>query len=169
MIPDNICQFADLVEVDLSQNRIAGLYNVNCLQRLDTLILKNNRITSLSNVTLIGMTELRTLDLSNNLLTTIDPRAISDPSLGMLNVIFTENSFTITNIAIESLFCIVDYSNNDVKKIVNEIGWVVDKDKDYGEGGYMDFSENAKLVFPDLKSLGFEDIVDFGNFFFVWI
>nr|XP_022301022.1 uncharacterized protein LOC111109231 [Crassostrea virginica] len=169
VIPDNICQFADdLVEVDLSQNRIAGLFNVNCLQRLDTLILKNNRITSLSNVTLIGMTELRSLDLSNNLLTSIDPTAISDPSLGMLNVNFKENSLAtidITNIAIESPFCIVDYSNNDVKKIVNEIGWMVDKDKDYGEGGYVDFSENAQLVFPDVKSLGFEDIVDFGKFY----
>ena len=168
VIPDNICQFPDLVEVDLTQNRIMVLMNVNCLQRLDTLILKNNRITSLSNVTLIGMTELRTLDLSNNLLTTIDPTAISDPSLGMLNVNFKDNSLAtidITNIAIESPFCIVDYSNNDVKKIVNEIGWMVDKAKDYGEGGYVDFSENAQLVFPDVKSLGFEDIVDFGKFY----
>ena len=167
-IPDNICQFPDLVEVDLTQNRIMVLMNVNCLQRLDTLILKNNQITSLSNVTLIGMTELRTLDLSNNLLTTIDPNAISDPSLGMLNVIFTENTFTtvdITNVVIERPFCIVDYSNNNVKEIVNEIGWVVDKDKDYGEGGYVDFSDNTMLGFPDFENLGFEDLFDLGKVF----
>ena len=167
-IPDNICQFPDLVEVDLSQNRIMVLMNVNCLQRLDTLILKNNWITSLSNVTLIGMTELRTLDLSNNLLTSIDPSAISDPSLGMLNVIFTENSFTtvdITNVVIESPFCIVDYSNNNVKEIVNEIGWVVDKAKDYGEGGYVDFSDNTMLGFPNFENLGFEDLFDLGKVF----
>ena len=121
-IPDNICQFSDLVVVDLSQNRLSALINVNCLQRLDTLILKNNWITSLSNVSLLGMTELRILDLSNSLLTTIEASTISDPSIGILYVLFTENSFTtvaITNVVIESPFCALNYSNNNVKEIVN--------------------------------------------------
>ena len=74
------------------------MFNVNCLKRLDTLILKNNWITSLSNLTLIGMTELRSIDLSYNLLTTIDPTAISDPSLGMLNANFKEHSFATIDI-----------------------------------------------------------------------
>ncbi|XP_078340397.1 uncharacterized protein LOC111108696 [Crassostrea virginica] len=167
-IPDNICQFADLVVVDLSQNSLTALVNVNCLHKLDTLILKNNWITSLSNVSLLGMTELRILDLSNNLLTTIDPSTISDPSLGMLNVIFTENSITtvdITNIVIESPFCTLNYSNNNVKEIVNDNGWSVDKDKNYGGAGYIDFSDNDKLEFPDFESLGFEDLVDLGKLF----
>lgn len=127
-IPGNLCQISDLVEVDLSWNKIMTLENINCMERLDTLILRNNLVTYLSNSTLLGMTELRILDLSDNVLTVIEPNTISDPSLGMLHIIFKDNSLTsvdITNVVIDTPFCTADFSNNAIKELVNDIGWIV--------------------------------------------
>ncbi|XP_062615235.1 protein toll-like [Saccostrea cucullata] len=165
-IPENICEFSDLVEIDLSWNRISVLENIKCLKRLDTLILKNNLITFLRNNTLHGMTELRFFDLSNNLLTTIEPYAISDSSIGILHISFKNNSLQnidATNIILEHSFCLVDFSENDLKEVVNEAGWTANISKDYGHGGFVDFSHNYNLSFPNFEDLGIEDLTYLGK------
>lgn len=40
--PDNICEFQDIVKVDLSEKEIDSLIGIHCLFLLDTLILKGN-------------------------------------------------------------------------------------------------------------------------------
>lgn len=167
-IPGNLCQIRDLVEVDLSWNKIMALENINCMERLDTLILRNNLVTYLSNSTLLGMTELRILDLSYNFLTVIEPNTISDPSLGMLHIIFKDNSLTsvdITNVVIDTPFCTADFSNNAIKELVNDIGWIVDTAKDYGDGGFVDLSHNDFMSFPNFENLGFSDLRELGKVF----
>lgn len=167
-IPDNICDFQNLVEIDFSWNWISVLKNINCLLRLDTLILKNNLITVLRNDTLHGMTELRVLDLSNNLLVLIEPYTISDPSIGMLHILFQNNSLEsvdITNVVIENPFCVADFSNNIIKEIVNVVDWIIDISKDYGDGGFVDLSNNIFDSFPNFEELGVEDLTYLGKVF----
>jgi Leucine-rich repeat (LRR) protein len=167
-IPDNKCDFQNLVEIDLSWNRISVLGNINCLVRLDSLILRNNLITVLGNSTLLGMTELRVLDISNNRLIRIEPNAVSDPSIGMLKIRFPNNflkTIDVTNVVIENPFCVADYSNNIITKIVNDVNWRMNISKTYGRGGFVKFSGNKFTSSLNFTELGVDDLTVLGKVF----
>jgi hypothetical protein len=114
------------------------------------------------------MAELRVLDLSNYRLILIEPNAISDPSIGMLHILFPNNlleTIDVTNVVIENPFCVADYSNNVINEIVNIVDWVIDIAKDYGDGGFVDLSDNIFTSFPNFEELGVEDLTYLGKLF----
>lgn len=164
----NLCQIRDLVEVDLSWNKIMVLENINCMECLDMLIFWNNFVMYFSNLILLGMIEFWILDLFYNFLIVIEFNMIFDLFLGMFYIIFKDNlliSVDIINVVIDILFCIVDFLNNVIKEFVNDIGWIVDIVKDYGDGGFVDLLYNDFMLFLNFENLGFSDFWELGKVF----
>ena len=71
--PENICQYSGLTILDLSYNQIRQLNNSNfkCLKNLSTLRLNNNLISSINSDSFSNLTNLNYLYLENNKLTDI--------------------------------------------------------------------------------------------------
>lgn len=170
-IPVNICNFTNIVKMNLERNRIYMLEadDISCLQNLDTLILSYNRIRIIANKTfkLNGM--LRYIDLSNNEILWIEPGTLASTatSQGILRADFSSNHLTsvdVTNFIIEKPFCRVSYKDNYVTHIPNELDWKLDVTKEYGEGGFIDFKDNKFESFIDFRDFGVEDLTALSKF-----
>lgn len=70
-MPQNICQFP-VVHIDVTGNRFIDIENISCIYDLDTLIMKRNMLTYVSNETFRGLTKHRLIDLSQNFITQMD-------------------------------------------------------------------------------------------------
>lgn len=75
-LPKNLCSFRNIVEIDFSHNLFTSVGNLSCLLSLDTLDMSYNRITHVSNATFTGLSLLRNVDLSHNLISRIEPYMI---------------------------------------------------------------------------------------------
>ncbi|CAC5367525.1 unnamed protein product [Mytilus coruscus] len=71
MFPENLCSFS-IVYIDVSWNQFSSVGNISCLTELDTLIMKSNKLTFISNQTFVGLTKLRIVDFSYNLIYKMD-------------------------------------------------------------------------------------------------
>ncbi|CAG2247181.1 SLIT3 [Mytilus edulis] len=122
-MPKNICDFR-MVSVDFTGNRFFEIGNISCLQKLDTLILKRNKIHFVSNATFVGLKNLRVVDLSENVITLIENNVFG--GIHVFDIDFGSNSLRkldVTNIFIPNkVFCDNKYStqNNDHIEITNE-------------------------------------------------
>lgn len=166
-IPGNVCEFAQkLVKLDLSQNAITVLENISCLKNLDTLVLARNKITQVKNETFSGLSLFRVLDLSNNVIKVLEPNTLSDTSLFLHSANFRQNqmqTIDITNVVIENPFCKIDYTDNKMTDLTNEVSFRIDPDKIYGDGGYVDLADNMFQTWINFTDLGFYDLNLFGK------
>ncbi|KAK3584022.1 hypothetical protein CHS0354_025100, partial [Potamilus streckersoni] len=113
-LPENICQYTATVKIDLSDNKIRLIGNISCLVNLELLNLKRNVLTRLSNVTLVHLLKLKTLDISENQILEIEPNAFVGPNLNISCVNASYNYFTevdVTNVVSVGYFCVRDYSH----------------------------------------------------------
>ena len=113
-LPENICEFK-IFELDLSYNEIDTLDGLNCLDILDKLTMKGNRIVYIANNTFAGMEKLRVVDLSQNRIKYMEPGTLSAQGTEIYFADFSENSFAVidvSNIYIENgLRCNTNYTN----------------------------------------------------------
>ena len=166
-IPENVCDFSRLVEINFASNHISYIGNISCLTMIDTLNLARNEIQTILNNTFASLTTLRILDLSQNMINVIEVGTLSNTGVGMTYMLFNNNTLEdvdITNIALDTSFCKKDYSGNQIKEVTNGGGWSVNINTTYGSGGLVDLSDNLFKEFFDFVKLGFQDIKLLGKF-----
>lgn len=69
------------------------------------------------------------------------------------------------NIVFDKFFCKFKYDNNKIEEIVNENLFRIDKNKIYGDGGYVDIKKNNIKKFFNFIDLGVSDLIFLGKFF----
>ncbi|CAG2213312.1 unnamed protein product [Mytilus edulis] len=160
-MPLNICTFKTIVHLDFSDNDIVQIINLQCLPKLDKLILKGNKITSVNNSTLTGMKYLRFVDLSHNRIGHIDPLSFSITPGSLMHVYLSYNQLTSVDITIailEKFFALIDYSHNQIKHFNNELNWKCCKQVNV-TGGFINWQYNNFTYFPNLTEVGFPDVL----------
>ena len=103
-LPFNICNFR-IFQMDLSFNKIETLDGLNCLDMLDTLTVKGNKLTYIANDTFAGMIKLRVLDLTLNKITYMEPGTLAAQGTEIFYVDLSENaleSADVSNLFIEN-------------------------------------------------------------------
>ncbi|XP_069121145.1 protein toll-like [Argopecten irradians] len=138
-LPRNICDFERLVKVNFANNQIEVIGTINCLQMLDTLVLSGNRISHISNKTFVDMPALRVLDLSDNILTTLDANTFTSNTTNIFHVDFSNNvlkSVDLSNVIRENhLYCHMNFENAIHGTFTNVYNITLDPDKHYNSGG----------------------------------
>ena len=84
----------------------------------------------------------------------------------MMTIIVDGNNLTsvdISNIVLEKPFCEISYKHNQIKSFVNEGGFLIDENSEYGEGGMVTLSYNDFTDFPDFTQLGIPDLTLLGK------
>lgn len=113
MFPENVCNFS-IVYVDVSWNQLRSVGNITCLTELDTLIMKNNKVTYISNQTFVGLTKLRIVDFSYNLISKMDYNIFG--SIHIMTFTFEGNylaKLDVSNVLIANkTICGGSYANN---------------------------------------------------------
>ncbi|XP_076078082.1 protein toll-like [Mytilus galloprovincialis] len=160
-MPINICTFKTIVNLDFSNNSIRQIANLRCLSKLDKLILKGNKVTSVNNSTFTGMKYLRFVDLSHNRIDHIDPLSFSITPGSLMHVYLSYNqlvSVDITNVVLEKFFAVIDYSYNQIENLSNRLNWKCCKKKEeQADGGVIRWQYNSFRSFPNLTEIGFSD------------
>ncbi|XP_069121146.1 protein toll-like [Argopecten irradians] len=137
-LPINICNFERLVKINFANNLIESIGTINCLQMLDTLVLSGNRISHISNKTFVDMPALRVLDLSYNILTTLDANTFTSKTTNIFHVDFSNNvleTVDLSNIVNENyLYCKIDFENAMKGHFSNVHNITIDPDKHYNSG-----------------------------------
>nr|XP_022294587.1 uncharacterized protein LOC111104740 [Crassostrea virginica] len=167
-MPINLCSFPDVVAIDLSHNLLKDITGLFCLHALDTLDLSYNRITSLSNSTFSGLSVLRKIDLSHNLISEIAPYTIVQDSLEIFSVDLTYNQLVdldLSNIIMEKSFCKLRYDHNKIEQFVNKASFKIEGNKTYADNGYVDLSYNDFKKFFNFTELGLTDLTLLGKLF----
>lgn len=167
-LPKNLCSFRYIVEIEFPHNLLTSVGNLSCLLSLDTLDMSHNRITYVSNETFTGLSQLRNVDLSHNLIRRIEPYTVLQESLELFTIDFSHNQLRdldCTNIVLDKSFCKLKYDNNKIEEIVNENSFRIDKNKTYGDGGYVDIRKNNIKKFLNFTDLGVSDLTLLGKFF----
>ncbi|XP_063431876.1 toll-like receptor 4 [Mytilus trossulus] len=158
-IPDNICSFPDIVEIDFSNNYINSIMGIHCLSKLDTLILKGNKMKRITKDMFKILTFLRHLDLSNNQINHLDIGSLAHPpnsSLLYIDVSFNDlKVIDVSNLISGSFYNRIDLSYNKLSTITNEKGWKGFNIGDSTGGGSIDISNNEFTHFPNLSMIGF--------------
>ncbi|KAK3085520.1 hypothetical protein FSP39_004558 [Pinctada imbricata] len=165
-IPINKCNFPSIVKIDLSGNSITEVGNITCLKNLDTLLLSNNNIRSISNDTFAGLTHLRKIDLSHNEIISMDHHSLSRPELGLFNVNLNNNyleEIDVSNFVIDKSFCQIRFEENRITKLVNKGNFSLDTNVTYGQGGFVSLKNNRFETFPDFNTLGITDLTLLGK------
>ncbi|VDI49710.1 Hypothetical predicted protein [Mytilus galloprovincialis] len=113
MFPENVCNFS-ILYVDVSWNQLRSVGNITCLTELDTLIMKNNKVTYISNQTFVGLTKLRIVDFSYNLISKLDYNIFG--SIHIMTFNFEGNylaKLDVSNVLIvNKTICGGSYANN---------------------------------------------------------
>ena len=165
-LPSNLCDYPGILQMDVSCNKISQLQPLTCLQMLDSFNASHNRCEFISNRTFVGLEKLRTVDLSHNKITIVEPKTFSQ---GQLHIIWIDMSFNnlrridYSNVFLVRTFCYVSYEHNKISAILNELDYVPYTEKDYNNsGGIVEFSFNLMTMFPDPDEFGFQNWVDYG-------
>ena len=152
----NMENFLDnIVTINFEGNKIKNVPDLNCLSRLDSLILRNNEITSLGNSSISQLSYLRTIDFSGNFITNIDPNTLTSPYLSLFFANFSYNEMTkldVSNAMSLHPFCKIDYKSNKVTEITNEANFKLDLEQTYGPG-FVSIEDNQISTFPDFKEI----------------
>ena len=165
-LPQNICDYPGIVEIDVSHNKISQLHPLTCLQMLDSFIASYNRLVFISNRTFAGLAKLRVVDLSHNQITAVEPKTFIQ---GKLHILFIDMSYNnirkidYSNVFLIRKFCYISYENNKISSILNELGYLPYTEKDYANSsGIVEFSHNSMTNFPDPNEFGYQNRVDYG-------
>ncbi|KAL3866582.1 hypothetical protein ACJMK2_043869 [Sinanodonta woodiana] len=165
--PKNICNFRNIIRIDLSQNRISLISNISCLLNLEELDLSENRLMTINNNTLTQLEKLVVLNISRNRITHIDPFSLAGPNLNIqfLNASYNEmTSLDITNIVMSGPFCDRIFSHNQITDLTNVLDQLLDPNNTYGPGMVI-ISDNPFLAWPDFTKLGVKDLHMLGTMF----
>ncbi|KAK3599266.1 hypothetical protein CHS0354_012876 [Potamilus streckersoni] len=161
-LPLNLMAYSNIISLEYSRNRILDISNISFLKDLNELILDNNLITHISNKTFCGLTNLRRITVSRNLIKTIDTNTFSHPELNIHYFDASYNKLTsidATNLFLDNYFCEMNYNNNTIKGIVNQQHFRLDKNNTYATG-LVSLASNALKYFPNLTEFGIEDYAD---------
>ena len=154
----------DIVIIDFSASNIETLVDLNCLERLHTLNLNQNRLTHVSNTSLNHLKQLREVSFAQNWIKTIDPAITSSLDLALLRIDFSYNDMTeidISNMYSHQPFCHFNYKNNSIEGMTNLLD--VEVKLEYGPG-FVNLQNNVFETFPDLEEiLNLENIAELGN------
>ncbi|XP_063425977.1 uncharacterized protein LOC134709757 isoform X2 [Mytilus trossulus] len=131
--PKNACDF-QIVTIDFTGNLFSEIGNISCFFSLDTLVLKRNRISFVSNQTFRGLPNLRKVDLSYNLITKTDNNLLGANDVYISQLVMEGNMFEtvdLSNIVIPNkTICYNSYAdNNQSLNFTNEMNMKIHKDK----------------------------------------
>lgn len=158
-LPYNLCDFPSLVEIWLEFNEIEQLINHRCLPFLDTLILSHNQIRAINGSVFSGMSYLRDLNLSDNLITYIEPNAFKYRPGSLASIQLIRNrliSIDISNLILGYIFRNINYAGNSLSNITNVLNWGGFGDSKNFGGGAINIRYNKFLRIPPLSELGFD-------------
>lgn len=147
--PENSCSY-NLLHIDVTGNLFPNVGNISCFFDLDTLVMKNNKLTFISNETFKGLYKLRSVDFSYNLITKIDCNVFGD--IHILKFSFEGNyihKLDVTNILNPNkTTCGGNYSKNKHPiEITNLANLVLGKDNTFVCSDY-DFSYSSVSIHP---------------------
>ncbi|XP_060573735.1 uncharacterized protein LOC132731562 [Ruditapes philippinarum] len=158
--------FSNIVTINFEGNKIRNVPDINCLPRLDTLILRNNEIQFLSNTSISNLSNLRVIDFSGNFIQNMDPNTLTSPYLSLFFANFSHNDMTsldFSNAMSLHPFCKIDYESNEITEITNEADFKLSLDQTYGPG-FVNLKYNKISTFPDFKSiLSLDSIAQLGT------
>ncbi|KAL3873389.1 hypothetical protein ACJMK2_036517 [Sinanodonta woodiana] len=164
-MPTNICNFPNIIKIDLSYNRIRYVGNISCLVNLEELYLTQNSLTTIDNKTFSQLKKLLFLDISVNKIKHLDPFALAASNLNIqyLNASYNQlTSLDITNIIMSGPFCERDFSHNTIKNLTNVLDILLNVNVTYGPGMvYM--SNNPFEKWPDFRKLGVQNLTMLGT------
>ncbi|XP_069136858.1 toll-like receptor 8 [Argopecten irradians] len=136
--PLNICDYQYLGHIDFSENHIENIANISCLEYLDSLILKGNKLMYISNTTFINLRNLRILDLSHNLIKGMDPNVFNMAKTQIYHTDFSENLFQsmdVTNVLEENpLYCEKSFNHSIFGEFTNVKNYRLNPNAQYGCG-----------------------------------
>ena len=126
-IPINICQYSNLLSLDLSTNLIVKLTNsnLNCLKNLRNLNLNNNLITSIESNALNNLKSLFSLNLQFNKINQI-PQGLFNRNLNSLSFLnLSYNLLTTMELwpTYLSNIVMIDLKYNSIQNFSNNFGW----------------------------------------------
>ncbi|CAC5360669.1 SLIT2 [Mytilus coruscus] len=96
--PKNACDF-QIVTIDFTGNLFSEIGNLSCFSSLDTLVLKRNRISFVSNQTFRGLPNLRKVDLSYNLITKTDNNLLGANDVYISELVMEGNNFSTVDLS----------------------------------------------------------------------
>ena len=160
-IPNGICSYGNLKQLDLSLNLFSALTSSSfiCLGELVTLNLQSSQISSIDSSTFINQNKLVSLDLSYNALSTLPTFVFSNrqgtllPSLQKLNLQFnflrTIDPFWVFMRSILT----ISLNNNQINKFTNGQGFDVQTNgllpPSFKWATYIDLRNNLITTFDD--------------------
>ena len=160
-IPENICSFSNIVEINLTGQKITNLRDLSCLKFLDTLDLYKNIITTVKASIFSKMSYLRNLDLSYNLITYIEPGCFQQKPRSLARIYLESNqlvSIDISNFLLGNFFRSLNYDENNLSVVTNVLNWKGFARGDTIGGGLIRLRKNYFSRIPTLAILGFNDI-----------
>lgn len=161
-IPSQLCDFTNIVKIDLSYNFVKFIENIECLPNLSTLILKFNNISEIKNTTFSNSKNLRILNLSFNQIKSLEPNSLIHLNPNGCFYDFSFNSLTevdISNVLMARHFRNLSYRNNNITDIVNQQKFSLKVYTKQQHGGHINLSE-TKISTINFHKLGVSKILD---------
>lgn len=167
-LPENICDFENIVYLDLSFNRITKFGNISCLKNLSTINLSQNRLTRISFDNFHGLWQLHNVNLAHNSIIQLDPSTFANLGIQFLDMSYNGlRSVDFTNIFVPNSFCVMSYMNNSISNIVNEQNIDVDRSRyNLGDGFMIDLRNNKMSIIPRPFSFGLRSYSYYGRLTF---
>ena len=112
-LPKNICNFRNIATLNLAYNNIKQLENISCLVHLNNFNIQNNKLTSLKSNTFAEMKNLRTVDISDNLMSVIEPDTFATANGNIFHIDASQSTveqIDVSNIYRPGLFCTKNFS-----------------------------------------------------------
>ena len=160
-LPENICQFPNIVIIDFSKNKLKDLTNLCCLKLLDTLNLSKNIFQRIHHSWFSCLSYLQRLDFSHNLIDYIEPGVFQyrPRSLAYINLAGNQLiSIDISNLVLGYYFGEVNFSRNNLSTITNSLDWKGFDRKDNVGGGTVNLNDNNLSRIPTFSEIGFISI-----------
>ena len=136
-LPINVCDF-QIFQMDLSFNKIETLDGLNCLDILDTLTVRGNKLTYIANDTFAGMIKLRVLDLTLNKIKHMEPGTLAAQGTEIFYADFSENvleSLDMSNLFFENgVRCKTNYTNSVLGIMTNLKNMTFKENAPYASG-----------------------------------
>ncbi|XP_052105087.1 uncharacterized protein LOC127738046 [Mytilus californianus] len=161
--PKNACDF-QLVAIDFTGNLFSEIGNLSCFSTLDTLVLKRNRISFVSNQTFRGLPNLRKVDLSYNQIPKTDNNLLGANDVYISELVMEGNNLStvdLSNIVFPNkTICYNSYAgNNEPLDFTNEMDMRIHENIS-NSCGSLDISNVPSIAqhpLSTLKMLGLEE------------
>ena len=170
-LPGNICSFAEIVKLMLTNNLIDEISDISCLQNVEIIGLSHNRINLIDNVTFNDLPLLRKLDLSYNDIKTIEVNSFQGKGRTISRINLSSCKLTeydVSNVIFNNTFCELNLDANSLTQFSNNAGFKVDENSEYGNGGVLTLYDSNLLQFLNFTDLGFE-LVDLYEHFYITV